>query len=349
MILSFFAGCLTELTHVSCFVTTTLRRNCLWECQFSNRENMNISRLTPANKSVLIAGAGQPLDQNPAAVYLASLESPQSRRTMRAALDEIAYLICCDRKPFAIRWVNFRSQHVVAIRSTLAETYAAPTVNKMLSALRGVLRAASDLGQMNGEEFSRAIGIEGIKSETLPRGRALPPDEIGVLLDTCCSDLTPAGARDAALIALLSGCGVRRAEVAALDVDDYDANSATLSILGRRNTGRSVPVPLRACEALADWIGVRGGEAGALFRPIAKGGKIERRHMTAQAIYDALIKRARRAGISHLSPHDFRRTFVSNLLDAGTEISTVQMLAGHANVTTTARYDHCGARQHDGM
>lgn len=281
-------------------------------------------------------------DQNPAAVYIASLESAHSRRTMQSALTEIAAMLTGSRTPFDVAWNALRFQHTAAIRSKLAETYAAATANKMLCALRGTLKAARDLGQMSAEDYSRAATIKAIKGETLPRGRALSRGEIGALLTSCTNDPTPAGARDAAIIALLYGCGLRRAEAAALELDAYDASAAQLRVMGKRNKERSTPITQGAAAAVEDWLTIRGTATGALFHPITKGGSIEPRHMHAQAIYDMLTKRAQAAGIKNLSPHDFRRTFVSDLLDAGADIGTVQHLAGHASVQTTIRYDRRG-------
>ncbi len=80
---------------------------------------------------------------------------------------------------------------------------------------------------------------------------------------------------------------------------------------------------------MSDWLIWRGEEAGALFYPTRRGGKVEHRRMTDQAVLDILRQRGKEAQIASFSPHDFRRTFISNLLDRGADISTVQKLAGH--------------------
>jgi NADPH:quinone reductase-like Zn-dependent oxidoreductase len=97
-----------------------------------------------------------------------------------------------------------------------------------------------------------------------------------------------------------------------------------------------------SADALGDWIGVRGGDDGALFCSVNKGGRIRIRRLTDQAVLHILRKRAAEAGVSSFSPHDLRRTFISDLLDAGADASTAQQLAGHSNVQTTTRYDRRG-------
>ena len=94
--------------------------------------------------------------------------------------------------------------------------------------------------------------------------------------------------------------------------------------------------------ALAVWLEIRGTKPGALLRPVDKAGRVIARRMTDQAVLYILRKRATQAGIERFTPHDLRRTFISHLLDAEVDLATVQRLAGHSNVTTTARYDRRG-------
>ena len=283
------------------------------------------------------------LDQNPAAVYLASL-GLRSRRTIGGDLNAIAQIVSNERfDAFSLQWEFIRYRHTAAIRSLLAERYAPATANRMLSALRGVLKAAWRLGQMPTEEYHRAIDLPPVKGETLPRGRAITSGELRSLFVICAGDGSAHGARDAALLALLYGAGLRRAEVVALDLADYDSESGEVKVLhGKGGKQRMVYATNGSKAALDAWLQVRGAEDGPLFLPIRKGGAIVNRRLDNQSVFDILRKRARESGVKNVSPHDFRRTFISDLLDAGADIATVQKMAGHANVTTTARYDRRG-------
>ena len=116
---------------------------------------------------------------------------------------------------------------------------------------------------------------------------------------------------------------------------------------GKGNADRVVYVENGALDALADRLEVRAatvGAAGPLFVRIRRGDHATGDGLTPQAIYDILARRALQAGVKAFTPHDLRRTFAGELLDAGADIVTVQKIMGHANVTTTAGYDRRGAR-----
>lgn len=291
----------------------------------------------------LAADAETKIDQHPAAVYLARL-AQGSRRTIRQALNTIASLMSggqADARLFP--WAELRYQHTTAIRAQLAERFAAATTNKMLAALRGVLKEAWRLGLMSAEDYRRAADLAAVRGTTLPRGRALSMGEIRAIFLECTKDTRTTGRRDAALMGVLYGCGLRRSEVVALDLKDYNAEECSLTIRAAKgNKDRMVYLPTGAQQALDAWLRVRGAETGPLFIPINKGGRILQGRMADQAVLKLLRRRARAASVADFSPHDLRRTFISDLLDAGADISNVQRLAGHANVQTTARYDRRG-------
>jgi len=111
-------------------------------------------------------------------------------------------------------------------------------------------------------------------------------------------------------------------------------------VRGKRNKERLVYCDNGAEAALRDWLAIRGDDPGPLFWSGRKGGRLNRGSgMTPQAIRDIVLRRAEQAGVEDVTPHDLRRSFVSDLLDAGVDIKTVADMAGHASVTTTARYD----------
>jgi integrase/recombinase XerD len=288
-----------------------------------------------------------PADRHPAAVYLATL-APGSRRTMRDALNVVAGILThgrCDLQ--TLDWSAIRYQHAQAVRTALAERYAPANANKHLAALRGVLREAWRLGLLPAEELHRATDLAPVKGETLPQGRALSRGELRALFAACGADTSPAGARDAALFSVLYGAGLRRSEAVLLDLSDFNDETGELRVRsGKRIRDRLVYATNGGRRALQTWLEHRGHAPGPLFLAVNKAGVIAStgRRLSAQSVYDALAKRAEEAGVARFSPHDLRRTFISDLLDLGADISTVQALAGHANVQTTARYDRRGEK-----
>ena len=113
---------------------------------------------------------------------------------------------------------------------------------------------------------------------------------------------------------------------------------------GKGGHQRQVYVTDRARIALEAWIGHRGDAAGPLIMPVNKGGRIDRRRLGDQSVRLRLRTLAKRAGVPMFSPHDLRRSFVGELLDAGVDLVVVQRLVGHASVRTTAAYDRRGDR-----
>lgn len=279
--------------------------------------------------------------QHPVAVYLARL-APGSRRSQRAALETMAEILTGGRLDAEeLPWHQLRYQHTGALRAALAERFSPATANRHLAALRGVLKEAWRLGLMSAEDLRRAIDLPAVRGERLPRGRALSRGELRALFESCRPG-SPSDVRDAALIAVLYAAGLRRAEVVALSVTDYDPETGAFVIRGKGNKDRTGYIDDGAAEAMAAWLVVRGDELGPLFCPITQTGQVVIRSMTGQAVYAILRSRAKKAKVKAFSPHDLRRSCVSDLLEAGVDIAVVQRFVGHANVTTTARYDRRG-------
>lgn len=297
----------------------------------------------PDDRRQLVALEQVPLDRHPVAVYLGRL-TPKSRRTMKYALDKMARLLTRERcDAMTLDWTQMRYPHTAALRAMLAETMAPASVNLFLSGLRGVLKECWRLGYASAEDYQRAGDLPPVRGTSLPPGRALSMGELRTLFDACAQDKRPAGARDAAMLGVLYGGGLRRSELVSLNLSDYNPETGDIKV--RRGKGRKARVchaPPGCLVALNHWITFRGTEHGPLFCPINKAGRISPRRMTDQAVMYMLTTRGQKTKIKHFSPHDLRRTFISDLLEAGADISTVQQMAGHANVQTTARYDRRG-------
>lgn len=110
-----------------------------------------------------------------------------------------------------------------------------------------------------------------------------------------------------------------------LDVNNYNLETGELTIRGAKSRKDRLGYATNgSADALKDWLVVSGDDPGPLFFNVNKGGRITIRRMTDQAVLHILRKRADEAGVAKISPHDLRRSFISDLLDAGADISTAQ-------------------------
>lgn len=291
-----------------------------------------------------------PCEEHPVAVYIASLQSPLSRSTMQEVLHGLAQRMSGGQSDeWSYSWVSLRFQHVNALKSLLLETQSYVTVNKKLSAVRGVLKAAWRLEQMDSETYHRSVDVRSAKGSTLPRGREVGAKEFVNLFAVCADPRAGnavAASRDAAIFAVMyAGAGPRRSEVVGFDLTDYDAETGALAIrAGKGNKSRMGYLSATHRIAVNAWIVQRGDTPGPLFCPIHKGGKIVReidgspQRMTPYGIGWIVGKRTQQAGMKATTPHDFRRNAATEMSSLGVDLPTIKDSLGHESILTTERY-----------
>lgn len=304
--------------------------------------NLSLTVITP-DEEFLPALSGGDAPVSPARAYLLSLNSPRSRQTMASFLGIVAGMLGAASLE-SCNWDSLRRHHVMAITELLRDTgRATATVNTYLSALKGVAKEAWMLKLMDVESFQHIRAVRNLRGSRLPRGRALPPEEIRSLFGACEADDSSIGVRDAALLAVILGCGLRRSEAVGLDLSDIVTDERALRVLGKGNKERLAYTPAGTWQRLQKWVEeVRGEKEGPLFTRIRRFDTLTNDRLTDQAVYHVLQVRQRQAGIEKCAPHDLRRTFATAMLDNGEDLITVKDAMGHASVTTTQQYDRRG-------
>ncbi|NJL29138.1 MAG: tyrosine-type recombinase/integrase [Thermoanaerobaculia bacterium] len=280
-------------------------------------------------------------EASPVEIYMSSLS--EGSQGMRQCLEVVAEIISDGRHDAeSFPWHEVTYRDTAALRRTLLERYKPASVNKMLSNLRGVLKQTWRLGLIDADAYHRAAAVENVRSSNLLSGRALEGDEITRLFEVCAADRTAKGARDAAILTVLYGCGLRRGELCRLEVEDFDPADASIVVQGKGRKQRTVYLTEDGCRYLKAWLRRRGDAPGALFCPIRQTGEIVISAMRGESLAYILRRRQEEAGTGTFSPHDLRRANLTALLDAGVDVFTVQKLAGHADPVTTFRYDRRG-------
>lgn len=279
-------------------------------------------------------------NHNPALVYLRSLGSPASQRTMYSFLNIVAKMVG-QRGIMDFGWGQLRRHHIHALINLLRESNRAPaTINTYLSALKGVALEAWTLGQMDTDSFQHIKMVKSVKGFRLPKGRNLEVLEIRALFSGCDQDQGQKGLRDAAILAVLIGCGLRRSEIVSIDYEQVNLAEKTIRVLGKGNKERLAFLPHQSYERLITYIEkVRGTLPGPLFIRIRRHDTLTNERLTDQAIYHILDELRQRAGVAQFAPHDLRRSFATMMLQNGEDIITVKDAMGHSSVLTTQKYD----------
>ena len=203
--------------------------------------------------------------------------------------------------------------------------------------------------------------VQGVRAPRAPKPlpKALGVDEAVQLAEHQDADADPwLEARDAAMVELLYGCGLRVSELTGLDVcasDDalrqgrgwIDLQAVEVQVQGKGRKRRSVPLGGAALQALTDWLTLRTQIAGMLNAPTPGASSqalalFPGRHgtrLSTQSVWRRLQQRAQRAGLSTpVHPHMLRHSFASHVLQSSGDLRAVQELLGHASITTTQVY-----------
>jgi site-specific recombinase XerD len=302
--------------------------------------HLSDSQTTSAGSSPLARGRLLVLpprfSPNPVDAYLSRL-APSSAKTMRKLLSRIAALICPSLSVAAVPWHLLRYPDTLEIHRRLTETCAPATCRLALSALRGVLREAWRLGRLSREDFERAIDLPAVRGTHKRLHPQIDPPRIRLLFSQANEDSSPRTRRDLAILAVLYGAGLRRAELSALMLKDV--GEVALSVCGKGRQYRMVYLPQETARFLLRWLDARGSEAGPLFVRIHRSGKLNSQPLSTEAIARIVRKRGVEAGIGILTPHDLRRAMATHLLGGGVDLLLVQRILRDRSVATTAIYD----------
>ena len=247
-----------------------------------------------------------------------------------------------------------RLEHALEARATALEAASAADLRHYLGLLaaRGFARRTQARHLSSIREFYRFLLTEGLRNdnpaETLQfpkRARTLPKvlDEAEVerLFETAAADSSPRGLRLQAALELLYGTGLRVSELVGIPLAALAPDLTALTVVGKGNKERRLPLGEPARDAIRAWLEVRdaGRSTGAPARWLFPSG---RGHLTRQRLAQSLKELAARAGIapSRISPHVLRHAFASHMLARGADLRTLQKLLGHEDISTVQIYTH---------
>src|ERR1700675_4805716 len=256
------------------------------------------------------------LEQSKNAV-LNSLAAASSQDSYGHAIDEFIGWYCSEPRLSVNRTV------VLRYRCFLEQKNLAPsTINVRLAAVRRLAYEAPDTGLLSPDLAAGIRRVKGAKRLGVRVDNWLTVDQSKALLGEPSGSLR--GKRDRAILALLIGCGLRRAELVGLGTEDFqirEERCVIADLVGKGKHIRTIPVPLWAKRAVDEWITAAGINGGAIFRRVNRLDKIWGDGITPKAIWHVVKAAAKRADIKNLAPHDLRRTLLGYAISQAENLS----------------------------
>jgi site-specific recombinase XerD len=285
------------------------------------------------------------LDYSKSAV-LNSLPSLNSRRSYEHAIRDSIEWYCSEPR------LAFNKTVVTRYRIAMEQrSYAPSTINLRLAAVRRLAYEASDCGLLSPDLAAGIRRVKGAKRLGVRVGNWLTAEQSKKLLAVHASkqlrDL-----RNHAVIAMLLGCGLRRAELVAVKIEDFELREdhwVLADLVGKGRHMRTIPVPGWVKAGVDAWTDAAKLQDGTLFRAIGKSGRVQGRGFKAKVIWSIVRQAATNCGIGLIAPHDLRRNCARLCHQAGGELDQIQFLLGHVSVQTTERYLGCKQRLQDAV
>ena len=265
---------------------------------------------------------------------LNGVAAKNSKRSYALALDELASF-CKEREQPISRNL------LLAFREAMLERkLGASTINVKLSAVRKLVGEARRAGVIGGEEAAQMTDVPNIPQRGTRLGNWLTKEQAKEMLAVP-DRSTLKGKRDYVILALLTGCALRRNELAELDVETIQLREgrwvlADLEGKGRRV--RTVAVPIWIKQAINAWVTAAAIEDGRLLRSIRKGGNKIGEGLSDWAVWSVVEQAAKEIGIERFGAHDLRRTCAKLCRKAGGDLEQIKFLLGHSSIQTTERY-----------
>lgn len=263
------------------------------------------------------------------------LPSENSRRAYGRHLEEFFIWHAFENRPELNKALINRY-----VKTLRARKLSSATINQKLSAIRKFATESEDNDLLDSKIANGIRAVRGVPVRGRRTGNWLTKEDAQKWLNA--PDLaTLKGVRDRALLAILIGCGLRRAEASILSfhhIEQREGRWAIVDIVGKRDKMRTVPMPSWAKACVDAWKTVAHLESGFVFRRVNKGDNLMGESITPQAIRDIVNGYAGKLQNQGIAPHDLRRTFAKLAHKGGSPIDQIQLSLGHDSIQTTEKY-----------